>query len=370
MFGFGEKQFIGIDIGTSSVKMVELKMNGNKPSLVNYAWMPIDNLLDDRGIKESYFEVALPEYLKRMLKEGNFSSREAIFSIPSFGGLITLIEFPNIGKKELDQAIRFEAKKYIPMSLDDVALSWEVIKKEIPSRILDRSNVAEEKKPATEEENDEESKLEVLLVAAPKNKVAKYEQLAVATKLKLHSIEIESFSLVRSLVGNDQGNFVIVDIGSRICNIILVEKGVIKANRNMDAGGRDITKVIARSINVDAERAEKLKIATNNFLSVESNMKFPVIDLIIGEVARVVKAYGKGGNEAALDGIILSGGTARLSGLDEYFSKALNIKAIIGNPLSRVEYDSKLQPRMAELGSYLSVAVGLALNGLEGQSKK
>ncbi|MFA5994665.1 MAG: pilus assembly protein PilM [Parcubacteria group bacterium] len=370
MFGFGEKQFIGIDVGTSSVKIVELKMSGNKPILVNYAWMPIDNLLDDRGIKESYFEVALPEYLKRMIKEGHFSSREAIFSIPAFGGLITLIEFPNIEKSELDQAIRFEARKYIPMSLDDVILSWDVVKKDVSTRLLNRKDAGEEKKLEEKEKGVGENRLEVLLVAAPKNKVAKYEQLAIDAKLKLNAIEIESFSLVRSLIGNDQGNFVIVDIGSRICNIILVEKGVIKANRNMDAGGRDITKVIARSINVDNERAEKLKVSDNNFLSAESNVKFPVIDLIIGEVVRVIKAYYKDGDEAALDGIILSGGTARFSGLDEYFSKTLNIKTIIGNPLSRVDYDKRLQPQTAELGSYFSVAIGLALSGFDKYLKK
>jgi type IV pilus assembly protein PilM len=370
MFGFGEKRFIGVDVGTSNVKIVELKISGNKPVLTNYAWIPIvGGLSDGREAKASYFEVALPEYIKKMLKEAHISSRDAIFSIPAFGGLITLIEFPDMEKKELDQAVRFEARKYIPMSLDDVILSWEVVRKNSPKRLIDKKNVLEEKE-LKEGERKSEGKLEILLVAAPKNKVSKYEQLAKDSGLRLRSIEIESFSLVRALIGNDQGNFVIVDIGSRICNIILVEKGVIKVNRNMDAGGRDITKVISRSVNVDSDRAEKLKVSENNFLSGESNMKFPVVDLIVGEVSRVIKAYYKDDREGLLDGVILSGGTAKFSGLEEYFSKNLGIKTILGNPLGRVEYDQKLRPKLSELGSYFSVAVGLALSGFDEELNK
>ncbi|EKE10767.1 MAG: Type IV pilus assembly protein PilM [uncultured bacterium] len=370
MFGFGDKRYIGIDVGTSSVKIIELKVSGNKPVLTNYAWIPIDTSIEEKDIKSSYFELALPEHIKRMIKESRISSREAIFSIPAFGGLITLIEFPSIEKNELDQAIAFEARKYIPMSLDDVILSWEVVKKNSSKRMIVKKNSLHDHDQEAENNQDNGDKMEVLLVAAPKKKVAKYEKLAKDANLKIKSIEIESFSLVRSLIGNDQGNFVIVDIGSRVCNIILVEKGIIKVNRNMDAGGRDITKIIARSMNVDNERAEKLKNAENNFLSEESHIKFPVIDLILGEVSRVIKTYYKDSKEDLLDGVILSGGTAGFSGLVEYFSKTLNIRTIIGNPLGRVEYDKRLESRINELGNRFSISIGLALSGFDESTKK
>jgi len=369
MFGFGEKKFIGIDVGTSNIKIVELKISKNKPVLSDYARVQLNGLMGDGDLKASYFETVLPEYIRRMVKASGMAGRDAYFSIPSFGGLITLIEFPDMSKEDLDQAIKFEAHKYIPISLDDVVLSWDIVGKKDLKKTLVKQN-GDAPGAASVPEGAGDGKIQVLLVAAPKNKVIKYEKLAGNTGLRLKSIEIESFSLVRSLVGNDQGNFIIVDIGSRICNIILVERGVIKANRNIDAGGRDISKIIAKSMNIDDERADKLKVSGKNFLSGDSGISFPVVDLIVGEISRVMNAYYKTDPKTAVDGIILSGGTAGFPGLDGYFSKALGIKTIIGNPLGRIEYDKRLEPKAQELGNRFSVAIGLALGGVDEQLKK
>lgn len=365
MFGFGKKIFIGIDIGTSSIKIVELTVKGNRPVLTNYAWVNIDDIVAKGEMRPAYFDTILPEYIRRMLKESKMTGHDAYFSISSSGGLITLIEFPDMDVEELNQAIRFEAHKYIPVSLDDVVLSWDIVSKKNPNKVIVKSEAIT---PANTKATD--GKLEVLLVAAPKNKIVKYEKLARDAKLQLKSIEIESFSLTRALVGNDQGNFIIVDIGSRVCNIILVEKGIIKANRNIDAGGKDISQIIAKSMNVSELKANALKASGENFLSSESNINFPVIDSIIAEISRVLKSFYKGDVKVAIDGIILSGGTAGLAGITEYFSEITGIKAVIGNPLGRIEYDKQIEPRIKEIGNQFSVAVGLALNGVDEYLKK
>lgn len=364
MFGFGKNKFLGIDIGTSTIKIVEVKVSSGKPALSNYAWMKVGNLGD---IKFSSFDSTLPLYLKKAIKEGNFKSREAHVSIPAFGGLITLIEFPEMTREDLDQAIRFEAHKYIPASMEDVVLSWDIVNKKTGNHLLKKSGEEAGVKGGAAEPAD---KIQVLLVAAPKNKVAKYEQLIKTSGLDLKSIEVESFALLRSLVGNDQGDFVVVDIGARVCNIILIEKGIIKANRNIDAGGRDITKAIARSMNINEERAEKMKMSGKDFLAKESNINFPSLDLIISEVRRVLGAFYKNDGGLKIDGVILSGGTAGLAGIDKYFSDALGTRAIIGNPLRRIEYDAVLEPKLNEIKSQLSVSIGLALKGAEEYLRK
>ncbi len=364
MFGFEKNKFLGIDIGTSTIKIVEIKMSGGKPALSNYAWMKVGSLGD---IKFSSFDSTLPLYLKKVIKEGNFKSREAFVSIPAFGGLITIIEFPEMTHEDIDQAIRFEAHKYIPTSLEDVVLSWDIVSKKTANRLLKKSDEEPAAKGGAAEPAD---KIRVLLVAAPKNKVAKYEQLIKGSGLNLKSIEVESFALLRSLVGNDQGNFVVVDIGSRVCNIILIEKGVIKVNRNIDAGGRDITKALARGMNIDEERAERIKTTGKDFLAKESNVNFPSVDLIISEVKRVLGTFYKNDGGSRVDGVILSGGTAGLAGIDKYFSDALGVRTIIGNPLRRVEWDAILEPKLNEIKSQLSVSIGLALKGAEEYLRK
>lgn len=357
MFGFGKNKFLGIDIGTSTIKIVEIKMSSSKPMISNYAWMKVGKIGE---IKSNSFDSTLPLYLNKIIKEGDFKSSEVYISIPAFGGLITLIEFPEMNKEDLDQAIRFEAHKYIPTSLEDVVLSWDIVSKKTSNHLLKKT--ADEAKDGTAESGD---KVQVLLVAAPKNKVAKYEELIIASGLDLKSIEVESFALLRSLVGNDQGNFIVVDIGARVCNIILIEKGIIKVNRNIDAGGMDITRAIARGMNISEERAEKMKISGKDFLSKESNINFPSLDLIISEVKRVLGAFHKGDGGSRIDGIILSGGTAGLAGIEKYFSDSLGTRTIIGNPLRRVEYDAAVEPKLNEIKSQLSVAIGLALKGAE-----
>jgi type IV pilus assembly protein PilM len=360
MLGFGKKICIGIDVGTSSIKMVELTIKGNRPVLTNYAWVDIDDSLAKYESISTYFETVLPEYIKKMLQESKMSGHDVYFSVSSAGGLITLIEFPDIAREDLDQAVKFEAHKYIPVSLDDVVLSWDIINKTSPNELIIKNESSVEG-----DANSGESAVEVLLVAAPKNKIIKFEQLAKDIGLTLKAIEIESFSLVRSLIGNDQGNFIIVDIGSRVCNIVLVEKGIIKANRNIDAGGKDISRIIAKSMNVSESKADLLKSSGKNFLSSESNVSFPIIDSIVGEISRVLNSYYKEDAKVAVDGIIISGGTSSLLGIDEYFSKTLGIKTTFGNPLGRIEYDKRIEPEIKKIDKRFSVAVGVALNGVD-----
>lgn len=358
MFGFDKNKFLGVDIGTSTVKIVEIEMKDSRPFLSNYAHMKMST---EGNTAVSLPDVALPFYLKKIVKEAKIKSRDAYMAIPAFGGLVTLIEFPEMAKEDLDQAIRFEAHKYIPTSLDDVVVSWDVVSKKSEGSLI--------KKEITAMQTGE-AKIQVLLVVAPKNKVSKCEQLVKEANLKLKSIEIESFALLRSLIGNDLGNFIVIDIGARVCNIILIEKGVIKVNRNIDAGGKDITKTIAQSMNIEEARAERMKISGKDFLSRASGISFPVLDLIIGEVKRVLEAYYKSEGKSKIDSIVLSGGTAGLLGIDKYFSDSIGIRTVIGDPLRRIEYDNALEPKLKLIKSQLAVSIGLALKGAEEYLRK
>jgi type IV pilus assembly protein PilM len=358
MFGFGKNSFLGIDIGTYSIKVLEVAIKGGRPTVTNYAWISLDDM---RSGSQYSFGESWPVYLRRILKEAKIESKNAYISIPAAGALITLVEFPNIAREDLDQAIKFEAHKYIPTSLDDVVLSWDVVSIDNKDKLIKKVAQSSEEKTAEEPS----SKIQVILVAAPKDKVEKYEQIIVGAGLKLKSVEIDSFSLVRSLVGNDQGNFIVVDIGSKICNIILVEKGVVKVNRNIDAGGRDVTQSIAKNLSVDEERALEMKISGKKLLSGENAIMFPALDMIVQEIRRVLVDYYKNESGSQVDSIIISGGTANLEGIADFFSQALKIKAVVGNPFSRINFDKKLEAKIGKIKTQFSVSAGLALKGAE-----
>ena len=331
-FSFGKKTILGIDIGTASLKVVELEIRDDKPPhLSNYAWMPIPEVIkEDNDSEKSFFETNVPEFLKKLLKEAKFKTKDAYVSISAFGGLVTLIELPEMPEKDLEQAVRFEAHKYIPTSLDNVTISWEVVEGESlaePASSPEKEGVIlDDKTP---------KKIQVLLVAAFKNRISAYEKVVKAAGLNLRGIEIESISMVESLIGNDQGKFVIIDIGFRVCNVIYVEKGIIRANRNIDAGGANITSTIAKGMGISEERAEGFKISGKNFFSASSSLRFPTLDAISSEVARILEAAARDKSNHRLDAIILSGGTAGLNGLAEYFQTKFNIKTVIGNPFGQ-----------------------------------
>ncbi|MFZ2188316.1 MAG: pilus assembly protein PilM [Candidatus Moraniibacteriota bacterium] len=365
-FSFKKNVFVGVDIGSAAIKVVELTVVDGRPMLSNYAWMSLDGSNSGKGDENvEYFQVILPQCLKRVIKKAKFSGRDAYVSLPAFGGLITLIDFPEMADSDMEQAIKFEAHKYIPTSLDEVVISWEVVERETHSASLIRERPVSGDAGGDVKESDSGVRVKVLLVAASRKKVLKYENLIKLSGLDLKSIDIETFSVVRSLVGNDTGSFVIVDIGARVCNIILVEKGVIRINRNIDAGGIEMTKTIAKAMGIDMERAEALKISGKNFFETESAISFFTLELITGEVERMIRAYCKDGERNKIEEIILSGGTSKLTGIADYFSNKLKIKTTIGNPFARIGYDSRLKSTIADIQNNLNIAVGLALKGVD-----
>mgnify|MGYP002476547037 CR=1 FL=1 len=116
----------------------------------------------------------------------------------------------------------------------------------------------------------------------------------------------------------------------------------------------DITKTIARSLGITEERAEMMKISGKNFFSLETGLNFPSLDLIISEIARILSALPKNGNEPNIDALILSGGTAGLFGLEDFIQKKLGVKTIVGNPFGRVGYDKKIEPAIEKIKNQFS----------------
>ena len=193
-----------------------------------------------------------------------------------------------------------------------------------------------------------------------------------AVKINVRAAELETFSIVRSLIGDDAGTYLIIDIGFRACNVILVEKGVIKISRNIDTGGNDITKSVAESFNVSWEKAEDMKKQQKDLInSKESGVVIYSLELIIDEIRRILESRkSENSSSGKIDGIIISGGSANMKGLAGYISNTLGIRAVIGNPWKKIVFDEKLKSKIEKLGPSFSVAVGLALRGIEEQKSK
>ena len=143
LFKTNKNHFIGIDFGTSSIKMVELSYTNQQTCLENYGFVNLDLENHSSPSKQGSLELSLNTSLKKLIAKMNLKSLKAYISIPGFSGLVTIIELPNMSEAELAKAIQFEAHKYIPSSLDEIAMSWEVIERDAEaSKVQEQDGLA------------------------------------------------------------------------------------------------------------------------------------------------------------------------------------------------------------------------------------
>ena len=277
------------------------------------------------------------------------TSISAVASLPTFSVFSSVLNLSNVTKKDIASAVHWEAKKVIPLPLDEMILDWKII---------------------NDIESDEKGETKVLLTGAPQTLVKKYIEIFKKSQVNLLSLETETFSLVRSLIGHDKSTILLLEIGASTTDVTIVDKGIPMLNRSIDVAGNSITKAIAKNLNVDLGQAEQFKydMGITSIDSLDEGVPKIIsesISPIVNEIKYAINLFrGKNGDKE-IEKIILSGGSAFLPNLTLYLSKVLDMKVIVGNPWEAVSYPVDLQPLLNEIGPRMSVAIGLALRETE-----
>lgn len=358
---FGSPQrFIGIDIGNSAVKLVELENEKGKPKLLTYGYMEQSNEMLTSDTPEARAQIV--QSIQRIRESARFSSTQVIAALPSFTVFTSIIRLPQLSKKELATAVHWEAKKFVPMPLEEMVLDWKILEdNEIHTQFA--ANPVQTQHEGVIQSEDQKKFYKILLTAAPKQLVNRYLEIMKEAGLQLVSLETESFALERSLVGNDKSPIMIIDIGSVATTMSVVLDSVPLINRSIDIGGYTITKAIANSLHVDVERAEQFKrdfgLSAGSTGQVPQRIEF-MVSSILNEIKYVLNLYYSQAN-AHIEKIILAGGSAWLPNIVPYLSQTLNVKVYIGDPWARVMYPVDLKPALEQIGSRFAVAVGLAM---------
>jgi type IV pilus assembly protein PilM len=337
--------FLGVDIGTFGVKIVELKKEGGKAKLFSYGFSEHKEIesKDNRKNDPTY----IAGVINKIWQKAGMVSRNAVAALPTFSVFSSVLNLSNVSKNDLKSAVHWEAKKVIPLPLDDMILDWKEIK----------------------EDNQDKKNLKVFLTGAPRVLVKKYIEIFKKAQINLLSLETETFSLIRSLLGNDKSTVMIVEIGANTTDIAIVDKSIPILSRSIDIGGLTITKAISSSLNIGIERAEQFKydLGISSFESDSSIIPKTItetISPIINEIKYTLNLF-QSKNERQVEKIIFSGGSALLIDFASYLSKILDKKVIIGDPWSRVSYPVDLKPTLDEIGPRMSIAIGLALREIE-----
>jgi len=361
---FSSKKFLGIDIGTASIKLVELSGRGEKKKLENYGEIKAEAVYEKpfRTFEKNTLLLSSQEIaraIKGILEEAKIKTRNCVFSIPDFSTFFTNLELPPMTKEEIPQAVVYEARQHVPLPLGEVTLDWEVI----DDRVSD----------------PEKSRLKILLVAVPNEEINQYQEIARLSNLQILALEAEVFGLVRSLIPVDEKKIVsIVDIGARTTTCSIIDKRVLKVSHSFDFSGDDLTERVAKSLSIDYKTAQSLREkyglqdlplpSTNSGISLSAkSMKeilVPLIDIILMEVEKISRNfYQTEGKE--VQKFILAGGVSFLPGLREYFESEIKRETEIANPFSNIFYPAILEETLKKIGPSYAVAVGTALRGFE-----
>lgn len=353
-FSFGKgnsESFVGIDIGLSSVKVVQLRKEEERAILETYGQLRGEGYLKtiDSSAVFSGFLRFIDEDISAMLKdvllESNVTTKTAVMSIPAHASFVTLVELPKIPRSQWDTVLSFESRRYIPISQNEVFTNWVVIEGE-----------------------EESKKMKVLFVAVPRDIISKYQRISKLAGLDLRAVEVESFSSVRSLIGTEHAPMAMIYFGFESTTVMVIDEGILRLSHTIDRGQEFFTAALARGLNISMERAEDFKneiglsdkIEQREIVSILESL----LELLVREIDRVISTYNRE-NERKIERILLTGGGARMKGLATYVAQIFGVEVSVGNSFRRITYPQFMQPILRDVSPHFAVAVGLALREID-----
>lgn len=346
-----EGDFLGVDIGTASIKAVEIEASPSTgtPRLKNYAILESYSHLDrlNTAIQTSSLKMLEAEttaLLKTLLKKMNPKTRNASASIPSFSAFTSLIEVPALSPDELIKTMRYQAQTVVPMPLGEATIDWAPV-----GEYTDENGV---------------KKQQVFLVSVPNEVISRYRAVFKSAGLALKALEIEGLSLARTLTLGDPTTTLIIDIGARSTALLIAESGLLKYSAQTDFAGSSLTQAVSSGLGVSARRAEELKrqkglLGQGGEYGL-STLMLPFLDVILNEAKRVKDVYEKN-YHGKVERIIVSGGGANLQGIEKYVTAQFQLPVLKADPWKVIGFPPAAAPVLTNEGGALSVSIGLGI---------
>lgn len=358
--GFGsffqkETSMLGIDIGSSSIKVVQLKKEKERAILETYGELSLANYAKAEGGRSIVVvNEKLTEALRDVIRESQAKASRATVSLPLKSSFVTTMPMPELKPNELKDAVLYEARKYIPIPIAEAAIDWWVL----PPQSMEAAatSIGSSKRPM----------MNVLLVAVPNEVIEKYKTIFNGIGVTIDAFEIESFALARSTVRHDGGTVMVMDFGATSTKVSIVDGGIVRSAHSMDQGSWRLTQALQQSLGIDFERAELLKREFGIIRRPETqgavSVLEPLIDALASDAERFLLDWKRKGGRG-ISKVIIAGGGSLLRGLDDAMVKKFGVEVEIANPFGRVVYPAFLEPSLKEIGAVFGNAVGLALRG-------
>lgn len=350
---------LGIDIGTSSIKIVQLRKE------------------DKVALLESYGEIELARYgadalspeqisgaLMDLMGEVKISSRVAGVSILSSSTLIFVVDMPTRDEHQLAHLMPVESRKYIPASAGEVLLDWFIIPEDTSGRnVFDAMNAGPSVAPKQQK---------ILLAGIYKETVNVYGKILKNAGVSAHFYEIEASSGARASIGSTSDTVLEIDLGADTTKLYVVERNIVRVLHSIKVGGASLTKSLAEKMQWDLARAEKVKrergLGTSPAYTPEENEKITQalaggLEQVVSEAQHVIASY-RETEKKDVTHIILLGGGARMGGIENYLKTKLNVPVDISRSFNRTKGPIVLEKSLHDAGPIFANAIGLALRAI------
>jgi type IV pilus assembly protein PilM len=348
LFGFGRsKSLVGLDIGSSTVKAIELRSAGKgfRVAAIGVEPVPADSIVDGAIIDSS----AVADAVARLFANKQFKSKDVAASLSGNSVIVKKITLPQMTEAELSESIYWEAEQYIPFDIQDVNLDYQII---------EPTNGA-----------NAQGTMDVLLVAAKKDKIADYTNVITQAGRSPVVVDVDAFALQNAYEANygfePNAIVVLLNAGASAININILSGGQSVFTRDVSMGGNAFTEAVQKELNLPFEAAEELKKGQNvDGVSYEDAR--PVLramtDNVLLEVEKTFDFFKATAASDHITRLVLSGGAARVEGFVEALHDRFNTQVELFDPFRQITFDvNKLGVSPHEMAPLSAVALGLAL---------
>ena len=345
MFFSKKREIIGLDIGSSSIKLVELKEGKSGFRLQNLAVSPIPpEAIVDGALMDS---VTIIDAIKNLVNQAKTKTKNAVTSVSGHSVIVKKITLPFMSEAELEESIQWESERYIPFDINDVNIDFQILGSDV--------------------ENPEV--MDVILVAAKKDVINDYVSVIMEAGLTPIIMDVDAFALENMLAINydlEKGEtLAVANVGASITNINILRNNVSSFTRDIFKGGNQITEEIQRQLHIDFDEAEKIKIGSKM-----DGVSQPVIQKVLKEASESLAAeignsldfFQSSGTYEKISKMYLSGGGSKIKDFDILLQQQINIPVETINPFKKIEFNEKNfdMEYMREIGPAMAVGVGLA----------
>jgi len=350
-----ETSVLGIDVGSSAIKLVQIKKKHGKAVLETYGELAVGPY----GGVEIGRAVSLPveklvEAIKDLLRESKTTTVSCGAALPFSSSLIRFITIPTVPEKQIADIISLEARKYIPVPLSEVFLDYSVIPKE--DAYSDDATASPDKRTQ-----------DVLVVAIPNEYLNEFQSVMSGSGLQPSFYEIETFSSIRAVIDPGVPAAMIIDMGARVTKLYIVERGMLRDSHIVNKGSQDITLALSKALSISIAEAETLKRSKGLKGGPEYKELTEIItinlDYIFYEANTTLLNYQKK-NQKSLSRVVLTGGGVLLKGFTDLAKISFQTDVTYADPFSKLETPAFLAEEFATAGPEFTVAIGAVLRRL------